>query len=73
MLAELGKSVDPVTFRMILQTVIWLMHQINLPDSYLPVPKKVKKEKMLREAKIICWIAPNPKVMRTGQRIVVQG
>ena len=46
MLAELEKSVELVTFRLILQTMIWPMHQINLPDSYMPVPKKVKKAKL---------------------------
>ena len=63
MLAELGKSVDPVTFRLILQTVIRPVHQINLPDSYLPVPKKVKV-KLLREVKIIHQITPNPELMK---------
>ena len=60
MLAELGKSVDLVTFRLILQTVIQPLHQINLPNSYLPLPKKAKKVKLLREVKIIHQIAPNP-------------
>ena len=64
MLAELGKSVDPVTFRLILQTVIRPVHQINLPDSYLTVPKKVKKVKLLRDVKIIHQITPNPELMK---------
>ena len=64
MLAELGNLEDLVTFRLILKTVIWLMYQINLPDSHLPVPKKVKKVKLLREAKIICQLAPNPELMK---------
>ena len=32
MLTKLGKAVDPVIFRLILQMVIQPMHQINLPD-----------------------------------------
>ena len=43
MLAELGKSVDPVTFRLILKTVIWPIHHINIPDLHMPAPKKTKK------------------------------
>ena len=54
MLAEVGKSVDPVTFRLILQMVIWPMHQINLPEAFLATPKKAKKMKLSREAKIVC-------------------
>ena len=40
------------------------MHQINLPDSHLPVPTKAKNVKLLREVKIICQIVPNPKLMK---------
>ena len=58
MLAEVRKSVDRVTFRLILQMVIQPMHQINLPDAFL-----AQKTKLSREAKIICWIAPNPEKM----------
>ena len=64
MLSKLGKSVDPVMFRLILQTIIRPMHQINLPDLYLLVPKKVKKVRLLREAKIVCQIAPKPELMK---------
>ena len=63
-LAELGKLVKPVTFKLILQTMIQPVHQINLPDSYMPVPKKVKKVKLSREAKILCQLAPNPELMK---------
>ena len=63
MLAEVGKSVDPVTFKVILQTVIWPMHQINLPEAFLATPKKAKKMNLSREAKIVCQIAPNPNKM----------
>ena len=63
MLVEVGKSVDPVTFRLILQMVIWPMHQINLPEAFLATPKKAKKMKLSREAKIVCKIAPNPDKM----------
>ena len=63
MLAELGKSVDLVTFRLILQTVIWPMHQINLPETFLVTPKKAKKVKLSREAKIVHQILPNPDEM----------
>ena len=63
MLAEVGKSVDPVTFRLILQMVIWPMHQINLPEAFLATPKKAKKTKLSREVKIVCQIAPNPNKM----------
>ena len=40
------------------------IHQINLPNSYLLVPKKVKKAKLSREVKIICQITPNPELMK---------
>ena len=63
MLAELGKLVDSVTFRLILQTVIWPMHQINLSDTFLAVSKKAKKAKLTREAKIVYQITPNPDEM----------
>ena len=63
MLAEVGKSVDPVNFRLILQTVIWPMHQINLPEAFLATPKKAKKVKLSREAKIVHQITPNPDKM----------
>ena len=56
MLAELGKTLDPVTFRLILKTIIRLMHQINLPDSYLLVPKKAKKAKLrMKSTKTTCF------------------
>ena len=64
MLAELGKSVDLVTFQLILQTVIWPMHQVHLPDSHLLVPKEVKKVKLSREVNIACWLTPDPKLMK---------
>ena len=64
MLAELGKSVDPVTFRLILQTGIWPIHHINIPDSHIPVPEKPKKAKLIREVKMVCRIAPNPDIMK---------
>ena len=64
MLAELRKSLDPVTFRLILHTVIWPVHQINLPDSYMPVPKLLKQMKLSRNAKILHLLAPNPKLMK---------
>ena len=63
MLAELGKLVDSGTFRLILQTMIWPMHQINLSDTFLAAPKKAKKVNLPREAKIICQITPNPDKM----------
>ena len=64
MLAELGKSVDPVTFRLILQTVIWPIHHINIPDSHMPAPKKTKKAKLMREEKMVHCITPNPNLMK---------
>ena len=64
MLAELGKSVDPVTCRLILQTVIQPIHHINIPDSHIPAPEKTKKAKLMREAKMVCCIAPNPDLMK---------
>ena len=64
MLAELGKLVDPVTFRLILQTVIWPIHHINIPDSHMPAPEKTKKAKLMREAKMVCCIAPNPNLKK---------
>ena len=63
MLAEVRKSVDRVTFRLILQMVIQPMHQINLPGAFLATPKKAKRTKLSREAKIVCWITPNPDKM----------
>ena len=63
-LAELGKSMDPVTFRLILQTVIWSIHHINIPDSQMPAPKKTKKAKLMRETKLIHHITPNPNLMK---------
>ena len=64
MLAELGKSVDPVTFRLILQMVIWPIHHINIPDSHMPAPKKTKKAKLTREEKMAHHITPNPDLMK---------
>ena len=64
MLAELGKSVDPVTFRLILQTVIWPIHHISIPDLHMPAPKKTKKAKLMREEKMVCHITPNPNLMK---------
>ena len=64
MLAELGKLVDLVTFRLILQTVIWPIHHINIPDSHMPALEKTKKVKLTREVKIVCHIAPNPDLMK---------
>ena len=60
MLSELGRILDPLTFQLILQTVICPLHQINLPDAYLLVPKQQPKKKVTREMKIICHITPNP-------------
>ena len=54
MIAELDKSVDLVTFRLILQMVIQLIHHINIPDSHMPAPKKTKKVKLTREEKMVC-------------------
>ena len=59
MLAELGKSVDPVTFRLILQRVICPIHHINILDSHMPAPEKTKKAKLTREEKMVCHITPN--------------
>ena len=76
MLAELGKLVDPVTFRLILQTVIWPIHHINIPDSHMPAPKKTKKVKLMREVKMFHHIAPNPDLMKDwvgGQHDPVPG
>ena len=64
MLAELGKSVDLVTFSLILQMVIWPIHHINIPDSHMPAPKKTKKAKLMREEKMVCHITPNPNLMK---------
>ena len=67
MLAELGKSVDPVAFRLIVQTEIWPIHHINIPDSHIPAPKKTKKTKkakLMREAKMVHHITPNPDLMK---------
>ena len=64
MLAELGKSMDLVAFRLVLQTVIQPIHHINIPDSHMPAPKKTKKAKLMREAKIVCHITPNPNLMK---------
>ena len=64
MLAELGKLVDLVTFRLILQTVIWPIHHTNIPDSHIPAPKKPKKVMLMREAKMVHHIAPNPVLMK---------
>ena len=64
MLAELGKSVDLVSFRLILQTVIWPIHHINILDSHMPSPKKTKKVKLTRKEKMVCHIAPNPDLMK---------
>ena len=64
MLVELGKSVDLVTFRLILQTVIQPIHHINIPDLHMPAPEKTKKVKLMREVKMICCIAPNPDLMK---------
>ena len=64
MLAELGKLVDPVTFRLILQTVIWPIHHINIPDSHMPAPEKTKKVKLMREEKMVHCITPNPDLMK---------
>ena len=64
MLAELGKLVDPVTFRLVLQTVIWPIHHINIPDSQMAAPKKTKKAKLIRQVKMVCHIAPNPNLMK---------
>ena len=64
MLAELGKSVDLVTFRLILQMVIQPIHHINIPDSHIPAPKKTKKAKLTREEKMVCQITPNPNLMK---------
>ena len=61
MLAELGKSVDLV---LILQTVIWPIHHINIPDSHMPAPEKTKKAKLMREEKMVHCIAPNPNLMK---------
>ena len=63
MLLELGRILDPVTFWLILQMVICPLHQINLPDAYLLVPKQQLKKKATRETKIICRITPNPELM----------
>ena len=60
MLAESGKSVDLVTFRLILQTVIW-----PIPPHQHPIqPEKTKKAKLMREEKMFCHIAPNPDLMK---------
>ena len=64
MLAKLGKLLDPVMFCLILQTVIWPLHQINLPDLYLLVLKQQPKKKAMREMNIICCITPNPNLMK---------
>ena len=64
MLVELGKLVDLVTFRLILQTVIWPIHHINIPDSHMPAPEKTKKAKLMREEKMVRHITPNPDLMK---------
>ena len=64
MLAELGILVDLVTFRLILQTVIWPIQHINIPDLHMPAPKKTKKAKLMREEKMFCHIAPNPNLIK---------
>ena len=64
MLAELGKLVDLITFRLILQTVIWPIHHINIPDLHMPAPEKTKKVKLMRETKMVHFIAPNPNLMK---------
>ena len=64
MLSELGRMLDPITFHLILQTIIHSMHQINLLDSYLLVPKLPKKQKLMREVKIVHQVLPNSDLMK---------
>ena len=40
------------------------MHQVNLPDSHLPVPKKAKEVKLSREVKIVHQLTPDPELMK---------